>query len=149
MCPVGKIARKKITEVKYSWVAREKGVLRDLVLYNLVGNSPPVSFVRAGDAELRILEGKRYINPTIRKRNLSKNFVYSLAKSLEVASIVGLPRNYMDKNHPQGWDIKIKEACLKLGSTVSQNVISASIFNIAPEFLGEIVSNKNLTFFNN
>ena len=148
MCPVGKIARKKITEVKYSWVAREKGILRDLVLYNLVGNSPPFSFVRAGDAELRILEGRRYINPATKKKNLSKDFVYSLARSLEVASIVGLPRNYIDKNHPQGWDTKIKEACLKLGTTVSQNVISASIFNIAPEFLGEIVSNRNILIIN-
>jgi len=140
---VSVLMREAKPELDYAWVEQDKAKLKNCF-------SQTACFVRAGDAELRILEGRRRKHPENRL-NASTAFRKQLATSLRDTDIVGLPGDYIHPKHVYNWDDLILAECKKLKVTVlhkSQTTVTAVIFYDAPELLGELINGKRVLWVN-
>ena len=141
--PVGELMRTAKAELDYTWVEKDKAKLRNCF-------TKTACFVRAGDAELRILEGRRRKHPEGRL-NASTVFRKHLAESLRDTDIVGLPGDYIHLKHIYNWDELILSECSKLKVNVMHSpatTVVATIFYHAPELIGELVNGKRVLWVN-
>lgn len=144
MLPVMLKSRKAKPNLDYNWIEEDK---QKLIQYF---QNSPVCFVRAADAELRILQGHRKLTPK-KTPNASQQFRMVLARTLERSNLIGLPRNYINLNHPEGWDKEIRNECKKLGITIINNpaqIVSTFIFYHAPELLSQLINYKKVLWIN-
>lgn len=142
--PVSKIMRSVKSDLDYAWIENDKLKVKKCF------NNKISCFVRAGDAELRILEGRRVKHPEGRL-NSSLNFRNKLSLSLKCSDIIGLPGDYIHPKHLYNWDELIIKECNKLNIKIvhkPENTVVATIFYDAPELLSELINEKNVLWIN-
>lgn len=137
--------RSKRCDLDYNRVEKDESKILEVF-----SKDKPVCLVRAGDAEMYILDSRRVKNPITLQKNVSTRFIKNLALSLQKADLVGLPDDYISVRHKYGWDDRIIASCSKLGVCVEKDerVVSALFFYVSPDTLTRLASGKKLLIIN-